>query len=314
MKNYTATIIGAGSIGALKPESKDKKDKRTVPLTHGHACWAHKRIDLVSIFDEDHRKAKEAGEKWDCGWSSIVTSEADIMIVAVPTKFHLEVVKHCADMKPKLIICEKPFGMDLNEAMWMHGYCEAAGVPLMVDYSRRFEAFHQGVYEKLSKPGVEIYNARVIYGRGLKHDGSHAIDLCNWWFGALEGAAPKHTPIYDRDGDDPTLTTDFVYGRCPYVVFTGVDGRKAYTFEIDVISSVGRFQFYQYGTRLATYPIENESIYGSYPQLGMPKTQATNMGWNLHFMLENAVKYLDGSEDLKCDAEDAIAVHKVLEG
>ena len=317
-KKYTVTIVGAGSIGALKPDHIDKKKRNALTLTHAHACWGHPRIDLKYIVDFNPVKASRAAEKWDCQWSRTI-QPADIMIAATPTETHLDVIGECIQFgmmgQTKLIIAEKPFGTNYEEAEMMYGVADLAEIPIMVDYSRRFNSYHQIVADTFKRPDIEIYNARVIYARGLKHDGSHAIDLCNWWFGEHDGDKLwcEGRLWDDRDKNDPTYSTVLEYEKCP-AFFTGVDGREAYTFEIDVMTSIGRYQFYHYGNWFAYWPIITEGKYGDYKQLGLPDKKQTSMGWNLHYLMENAVNFLDGKEDLKCTGEDALAVHKILEG
>ena len=313
MNKYTATIIGAGSIGAWKPGNVDKKYRTAHPLTHANACYKHPRIELDCIVDSDFDKAARAGKKWDCSFGNTIVKPSDIFIIATPTETHLEVFHECLKFGPKLIIMEKPAGQNLSQCYNI--YDSSGDIPVMVDFSRRFEPFHQGVALKLQDPKTDIYNARVIYARGLKHEGSHAIDLCNWWFGECYSMTRQGLDIIDRDEKDPTGTLDiFNYVACP-VVFTGVDGRFPYTFEIDVITSIGRFQFYHYGLYFRHWKIINDGKYGSYNQLeGKQKYQHTEMGWNLSRLMDNAVNFLDGAEDLKCTIDDALAVHKILEG
>ena len=310
---YKTCIIGAGSIGALKSDSKDRKDRRARPLTHAHACWSHPKIKLDCIVDIKKERAEAAANKWDCSWSTTIPNGADIYIVSVPTEYHLETVEEIVQLNDpiKLIILEKSAGNTEEQASIIKELSLAYDIPILVDYSRRFEVAHQGVYDRLQDPEVEIYNCRVIYSRGLKHEGCHAIDLCNWWFG-------KGKWLYfnerwaDRDAEDQTADIFLKYEEIP-VFFNGVNGRKAYTFEIDVFTSIGRFQFIHYGTQLLYYPIVNEGKYGDYPQLGTPQKRYPQMGWNLHYLIDNAIRFIEGKEELGCTIDDALNVHKILE-
>ena len=65
MKNgrYTAVLLGAGSIGALKPNEFDSPDTEEI-LTHAHAIYNHPKINLLGIIDSNINKAKKAGNKW----------------------------------------------------------------------------------------------------------------------------------------------------------------------------------------------------------------------------------------------------------
>lgn len=50
MKKYNALIIGAGSIGGLKPEKFDNRKTKNI-LTVAHAFYKNKRIDLKGFVD-----------------------------------------------------------------------------------------------------------------------------------------------------------------------------------------------------------------------------------------------------------------------
>ena len=61
MKKYNALIIGAGSIGALKPDKLDNIKSKNI-LTIAHAFKKNPQINLIGIIDIDKNKAIEAGK------------------------------------------------------------------------------------------------------------------------------------------------------------------------------------------------------------------------------------------------------------
>ena len=54
-----AMVIGAGSIGAMKPDAYDYPGGKKT-LTVAHALWNNEEIDLEYIVDTDPKKAKAA--------------------------------------------------------------------------------------------------------------------------------------------------------------------------------------------------------------------------------------------------------------
>ena len=117
MNKYNAVIIGAGSIGAFKPDKYDSPGN-TDCLTIAHAFWKHPQIELIGIIDQNRRKAIQASEKWKCLYSTKTTSEIehnakkyiDIVAIATPTQTHRKVLEEVMSrVKPKIILMEKPF-------------------------------------------------------------------------------------------------------------------------------------------------------------------------------------------------------------
>ncbi len=63
MKQYTAAIIGCGSIGALKPDEYDHKEGKNI-LTHAHALYNNIQIKEIIFIDSDEDKMNAARMKW----------------------------------------------------------------------------------------------------------------------------------------------------------------------------------------------------------------------------------------------------------
>lgn len=327
MKTYTAAVIGAGSIGALKDEKYDNPTGGNI-LTHCHAIQTHPRTNLIAVIDTNREKAKEAAKKWGTEWYASVPELyystglwPDIIVVATPTETHHEVLMQIANRgNVKLVIAEKPFTDNSEQAREVIEAYEKAGIPLMVDYIRRFDFTTQKVRDIIrSKELGFAQSCRVIYNRGLKREGSHAIDLMNFFFhrgcigGHLEDSGLAG-PLADYSRDDPTYAVYLKYEGCPHVFLTPADGRQFSIFEIDILFERGRIVFQEHGLKCAVFKTMPEPVYGDYDTLYYsPTTHETGLNRALWNLVDNAVNHLDSGEELLCSSRDALRVHEVLE-
>ena len=99
-----AAVIGCGLWGGV----------------HMQAYSEYYRSDLVMVCDLNEQKAQEAGEKFQCRWTTdpnVVLTDREIQAVSVATPdfAHGEVVIQAA-RAGKHVLCEKPLSTGLAEA------------------------------------------------------------------------------------------------------------------------------------------------------------------------------------------------------
>jgi len=314
---YSVAIIGCGSIGSSKDDRYDSPTTDAI-LTHAHAFHNHPDTELIWVMDNSIASTHNASAKWNCNgfvsWHG-VAKLADIYIVATPTETHHEVLMDVLKRKPKLVVAEKPFCSNIKEARSVADAYKQAGIPLMVDYIRRFDDMHSDVLNGLRDGQYgEIYHARCLYGRGLRHDGCHGLDLFLWALGECRGVSFHHGGIVDRSADDPSYTVRLEFDRCKEAYMVGTDSRAWGAFEMEFVTEKGVLRFPNWGKEIRHYEPEQEQTFGQYKSLGTT-AQVTRTGLDkaLLHLADNAVKHLRDGEPLRCTAEDAIRVHGVLE-
>lgn len=322
MKTYTVAIIGCGSIGALKDSAYDSPDTDAV-LTHANAFSRHPGTELAGVIDSSVIKALDAGEKWgvtpypSIGNFRMYNGAPDIVVVATPTETHhdilMEVIKH---HEPKLVVAEKPFCQTLAEAQEVHDAYRAAGIPILVNYTRRFDAVSAQIFDDLrdGKFG-DIYHARCLYGRGLRRDGCHGLDIFNWVFGDAHGLFFSHQAIVDHLSFDPSYTLRLEYEKCGEVYMIGTDSRRWGAFELDFITAAGVLRFSNWGRVFQHFKPEREQQYGQYQALSScAQKKRTGLPTAMLNMTDYAVAHLRGNEALPCTSKEALAVHEILGG
>ena len=228
MNQYKVAVIGAGSIGANKPEHIDYPGSPNI-LTHCNAIDRHMACELMAIVDPDSKQLMKAKEKWNPlfavnSYSDLIQGQKtpDIVVVAVPTEYHTDVLVEVFNhpVHPKLIIAEKPFCSNLKDAKGMLELYKKHNVPIAVDYIRRYATKYQEIKRQFDNGDFgKAQNVRVLYTRGLRHEGCHALDLLRFFFGKYKGNYESDVEIIDRDENDPTIELISCYEKCESVIF-----------------------------------------------------------------------------------------------
>jgi len=187
MNKYNVLIIGAGGQGALADIPGSLNENKII--SYAHAFKEHKGFTIKEFLDIDDNKIIEAYKIWeieipkyfksrqenkihkdDCG----PLLNIDIAVVSTPDNTHYEILKQLAEYPLKLVICEKPICTDLQQAKEIVELYKTNGIPLMVDYTRRFIPELEAL-KQYGPPELAICE----FNRGFLHSGSHAVDMFN---------------------------------------------------------------------------------------------------------------------------------------
>ena len=184
-----SAIIGLGNIGLLSDLDLDPAEH---VYSHARALSLHPSFDLVvavdvlaenrRIFSEHYAKPAIANI------SELAAFEPEVIVIATPTGGHQQQIEQAlATMRPRAILCEKPLAYSLRSAQAIVGACDKAGVALYVNYIRRADPAVIEVHQRLSDGRIAAPVKGVAwYSKGLYNNGSHIIDLLQYWLGPVE--------------------------------------------------------------------------------------------------------------------------------
>ena len=135
--------------------------------------------------------AYEAMEKYG-GWATTIKYAcdglgADVAVVTTPDNAHYDVLKQLAEYPLKLVICEKPLCTDLQQAREIVELYKAKGIPLMVNYTRRFLPYYQKWKQRFDSEELGKFLFGYNYfNRGWIHTATHCIDMVLWFKGNMD--------------------------------------------------------------------------------------------------------------------------------
>jgi predicted dehydrogenase len=333
MNKYSVAIIGCGSIGANKPDRFDSPETENV-LTHAHACYNNKQIDKIIFVDTDYKRQITAVNKWKlkageigsynqiCIYRDIEPmikeQDPDIFIVSTPTRTHHQILSKISYHNPKIVIAEKPFCSNYKEAYEINSLYKAKNIPLIVDYIRRFDPNMQSLKYMIKRGDFgKIQNVRILYTRGLMHEGCHALDLMNFLFDGIWGynIFKLNEVLYDYSKSDPTYSIKLKTELCNNIIFQPCDGREFSIFEIDIVGTKKRVTLLDHGLRMLWQDRVPEPNYGDYDTIDSTGTfEKTCLNIALEYLLKNAIAHIeDNNIPLLCTGDNALKVHRIYE-
>jgi len=209
-------LIGAGFIGAV----------------HAGNLAADPGVDLVGIFDVDVARATAVAERFGSRALSDVRAAfdpdaVDAVFIASSTDTHARHLRAAADAGIA-IMCEKPIAPDIAAARAVVDHVRAAGVPVMLDFNRRYDQDHAALRRVVTEGGVGAVELVQMSSRGptmppldyLRVSGGqfrdqtvHFFDLARWITGedpvavSVTGSALAEPRIADFGDVDTSVAT-----------------------------------------------------------------------------------------------------------
>jgi len=179
----TIAVIGTGFIGAV----------------HANNAARHPEAKLLAVYDANAESAKRVADATGCRSVTDVSEifdnrEIEALVIATPTNTHVEYLRRAAQTG-KAVYCEKPIGLDYQEAEQAVGAVQAAGVPAMLGFNRRFDPNHAALREEVRRGDVGNLEIIQLTSRGpslaplsylatsggqLRDQTIHFFDLLRW--------------------------------------------------------------------------------------------------------------------------------------
>ena len=149
-------VIGTGFIGSV----------------HAKNIARHPGMELVAVSDANVEFAKKiaavTGAEAVAEIEEIFNNkDIQAVLIATPTNTHVDYLKRAANAG-KAIYCEKPIGLDYEEAEQAVRAIRAANVPVMLGFNRRFDPSHAALKEAIDRGDVGKVEIVQLTSRGPK--------------------------------------------------------------------------------------------------------------------------------------------------
>jgi predicted dehydrogenase len=242
---YSVGLIGLGKIGMGYDFALDS-DQFT--LTHARAFARHKDFSLIGAVDPNGDYRRKFKEKYSVPAYETIEDfcediSPDILVVACPTEFHKEVIeKSLKVIKPRVILCEKPLAYNSDDAKKIYQMCKDFNIALYLNYVRRADPVINEIKNKIINGVIAgPYKVIVWYSKGLMHNGSHFIDLLNFWFGGLGSLQIiNNGRSYGGQDGEPDFSMSFNKGLA---IFLATKDENFSHFSVEILASNGRLYF-----------------------------------------------------------------------
>lgn len=206
-------IVGCGAIASKR---------------HAPACRSYEKESVKLGFFDPIRENAQAlalchdGEVYESLEEVLGDPQVKAVVICAPEKYHCDMTVKCLSAGLH-VLCEKPMGMDMEQAFKMYREKEKAGRELAIAFSQRnyseFTTARKMLLRgeigrpiafrtALSNPGVEyfvqgkregFYDTNLTnVGDVMLNVGCHRIDLISWLFGKQIQKVLAYTPALDK--------------------------------------------------------------------------------------------------------------------
>jgi predicted dehydrogenase len=321
---YRAAIVGLSGIGAspLAPAAHPSLGE-AVPHSHAGAYALEPRATVVGVCDLKPELIERFRADWGArfpdasGYTDyqelLAEQRPDLISVVTSDDRHAGIVLDAVAAGVKGVFCEKPLATTLADADRMIAACRAAGVPLVINHSRRwYPEFHEA--RRLVRDGAVGPLRRIVATLGgpramLFRNGTHLLDaVCFfaeseplWAIGELDDEHRAYGQRYAGDGGrDPTTDpggSGYVHFENGLRAFVNASKGTVANFELDLVGERGRLRI---GTHVAELLRPDQDGRLAAATLPRPRTVRSDMAAavaHLIDLVEGAAEELSTGED-----------------
>ena len=262
MKPLQVGIMGAGKMA----QGFDRPGDQHI-LTLAHAVFASPAFQLGGFFDRDAKRAEAAERKWGClpsprDRTAWLNQSLDVVCIATPDVQHAADFRDVLMHKPKAILMEKPVATDQEEAVGLLREASRLGVPVLVDFPRRWHPGVAAVLDEISQGHLgKPLAATFVYSGDAIHSAVHLLDLFHTWWGGGWDVSLEY-----RQGNAAHLTLS----RNSEVVATSfiqVSAKAYYVLEMQIYCEKGKIELSRSPEMLNIYELKPHPLYPSFEVL-----------------------------------------------
>ena len=309
-RRYRAAIIGLSWIGAdpAQPAS-DPVLGTASPGTHASAMAVIPEIEVVAGADIVPEAQAQFLERWGSTWPNakvygdyreLFANHRDLDLVSIVTPDHLHgvVLEAALAAGARSIFCDKPLSISLDEADRMVGAVRAAGVPMSVNYGRRWMPEYVEAKRLIAAGAIGELVSVLLENGGpramLWRIHTHAIDLLTyfadaepaWVWAELEPGMQDYGTEYKGDGGrdaskEPGVNAYITYQNGIRAYLTGWK-RNPQDYVVHLIGTEGRIELDVEGWRIVRTPVSASRM--PVEGLGNPTSTAIQPRWTYEGM------------------------------
>ncbi len=234
-------LVGLGNIGVGYDFDQFLG---TSTLSHASAVWAHAFFNLSAGVDVDAANRDRFEAKFEVAAYSRIEQirdvDVDVVVIAVPTRLHYDLVIETLDrLRPRIILLEKPIAQSSTEGLDIVAACTAASCDLFINFQRAVSPpivdLQRQLADGTTAPPIA---GSAWYSNGLFNNGSHLVALLQQLLGPVSDAfhaADVYEARTKSDANDYNADCCFVFGDCA-VWLHSADGAGYERFELELLT------------------------------------------------------------------------------
>ncbi len=290
--------------------------------SHSQALSFNNRLNWDSVVDPETSVLEKAKESLDI--KNTFTEVED-----VPNKDSVEIVVFsCPPSVDKIsilelfpnvkgIVLEKPLSNSFDQVTALREYLKSRKIKAQVSFLRRGDEF----ISSLSNKGLEGYigepiNAQIIYGNGIRNNGSHMIDLTRILLGEVKSVLFSQASTIAKASLEGDENRSFVLEMQDGILVSGfpLNFENYRENSLDIWGNKGRIAFTQEGSYFQHWTTQNSRFGLGFKEIdwSSPKIGKTKIGNSLDVLYRNLILHLETNEPLISSLESAIKTENLL--
>ena len=318
-KKLSAAVIGLGQVG-----SRFDEEPRPGAWSHTGAYLAQsERFELLG--GADIHKGNRERFAARCPDARVFADprdmvkqvRPDVLSLCTPPEGRADLVGDLLNVhRPRILISEKPLEREPAHRHRLVDACADAGVPLLVNYNRRYAGIYRKVREEVAAGRLgRLTSITVTAPNRLWSIGSHAVNLLLFFAGETPMAC-RTLPLPGLDeGGEPAadLLCRFPSGAAGRVVTAGFCDMLL--IEVDIIGREGRIRIQGNGAVATFMPLENSPQFLNYRTPGEESVLYRSAAGESTFetLANEAADIVDGVGEASSTGADALASEAILD-
>ena len=302
-----AILVGLGKIGFKYDRNIDDPE---VILTHAKAISLNSDFDFIGGIDPSKESRKDFENRY--GIISFKTIEEfppienlGLVVIATPTKNHLDTLRRVIELNPKVILIEKPIAQNLDEARDSLELIDKSNVSIFCNYQRNIGETFLNLANQVANLKVRgPFTVTAWFTGSFLNIGSHFISLFLLLFPEIDYG--RYVGYFGRD----TLT---LQNNSVTIYLIRIPESKASVFEFSIMadnlkinynSAIGEVNFHNL--------IENTSYANEYIYGGKGERFSTNEEKLLKKVYLEIAKFLREEPYSLCNFQLAFRVQELI--
>ena len=236
----------------------------------------------------------------------LAAERPDVVSVATPDATHVQMLELVLETPSvRAVLVEKPLALEPEVAETIVEHARRRGVLLAVNYSRRFAPSHRRLKAWLAgKPLGTIEMIRGLYVRGIKHNGTHWLDLARYLVGEVIGIRGSG-PVAPEQVD-ATIDVDLRFASGARGHLQGLRGGEYSLFEMDLVGSLGRLQISDSGERFQAFRGQPSRRFPGFQELAEMASPDGGLTDLLLHAATDLTEALENGRAPACSGEDGV--------
>ncbi len=298
-------IIGLGKIGMLYDYNNN------LIVTHSKSVTNNKNFKLISAIDPNHKKRtifqkkykKKAFKNFEKYFAQNQFKKIDFLIIASNTKKHFQNFLECIKkISPKVILIEKPMGINLNQAININNICKRKKIKCFVNFIRNSDQGYIKIKELINKNKKKKIRVNMNYGGDISNSGSHFLSLCKFLFGSIINMRKiiKNSYLLSNDKFD--------------IFFHKFSNENFSSFTMEIIGHNFKINVEENEHVIMTYHFlkKNRFYKGLYSLNDKKNIISNNSNVSQKAVLQQINNYFDRKKYYLFSSEEIVYIHKII--